>query len=411
LFLRRSAIMQFNYTVKTKQGETQTGAIEANNSRAALEALHARNLIVLNLEPASQTPLFARRLKFLERVKIREVVIFNRQLATLVSAQVPLLTALQALAKQTDNEYFQNVILEVSADVEGGAVLSRALARHPKVFSVFTVNMIKSGEASGNLESSLSYLADYLEKQQHLMSRVKNSMTYPGFILAAFTIVGALMMILVVPKLTAFLGESGQELPPLTKIIVGLALFLKGWWWLLLIILVGGGWYLYYLVQNSPLARYRWDAIKLKLPIFGKKIFQKMYVTRIAENLSTLIQGGLSILQALQVTADIVGNAVFQRIMNEAKEEVRVGNSLSGSLAKHKEIPPLVVQMIATGEQTGSLDVILKKMAQFYSREIDITVDNLSQLIEPLLIFLIGGAVAILMVAILMPIYNIAGGM
>jgi len=403
--------MEFNYTVKTKQGETQSSVIEANNSRAALEALQARNLIVLSLEPSTKMPFFAKRLPIFERVKAKDIVIFTRQLATLVSAQVPLLVALQALAKQTESEHFRNVILEVSADVEGGLVLSRALGKHPKVFSIFVVNMIKPGEASGNLENALNYLADYLEKQQYLISRVKNAMTYPAFILAAFSIVGALMMIMVVPKLTAFLEEAGKELPPLTKMIVGFSVFLKGWWWLLLLILVGGGWYVYHLVQNSTAARYRWDELKLKMPIFGKRIFQKIYVARIAENLSTLIQGGLSILQALQVTADVVGNVVYQNIVNEAKEEVRVGSTLSGSLVKHKEIPPLVVQMIATGEQTGSLDMILKKLSQFYSREIDSTVDNLSQLIEPLLIFLIGGAIAVLMVAILMPIYNIAGGM
>jgi len=175
--------------------------------------------------------------------------------------------------------------------------------------------------------------------------------------------------------------------------------------------LVGGGYYLVHLIKTSPAARQQWDTIKIKLPVFGKRVFQKIYITRIADNLSTLIQGGLSILQALQVTSEVVGNSVYRKIVAEAKEEVRVGSTLSSSFAKHKEIPAMVTQMIATGEQTGSLDVILKKLGQFYNKEVDNTVATISQLIEPIMILLIGGAVAVLVAAILMPIYNIANGM
>lgn len=403
--------MEFTYVAKTKQGETQSGTVEAANRAAAVEALQARGLIILNLAGAETTPVFARSLKIFQRVKTKDLVSFSRQLSTLVSAQVPLLTSLQSLAKQEENKYFQGIIFEVANDVEGGTIFSRALSRHPKVFSDFFTNMVRSGEASGNLENSLLYLADYLEKQYYLASRVRGALAYPAFILGVFILIAVLMLILVIPKLMGFLQETGQELPFVTKVIIGASNFMRGWWWLILILLVGGGWYVYYAVKNSPAVRWQWDTLKLKLPIFGKKIFQKIYVARIAENLSTLIQGGLTILQALQVTSEVVGNVVFQSIVAEAKEEVRVGNTLSSSFMKHKEIPILVSQMIATGEQTGSLDIILKKLAQFYSKEIDNTVDTLSQLIEPVLIVLIGGGVAVLVASILMPIYNIAGGM
>jgi type IV pilus assembly protein PilC len=403
--------MQFNYSAKTKQGEFQTGMVEAASRSAAIETLQRRGLVILDLKETSSAPLFARQLKIFQRVKQKELVTFARQLSTLVSAQVPLLASLQSLSKQTENEYFRDIIFEIANDVEGGTIFSRALARHPKVFSNFFVNMVKSGEASGNLENSLAYMADYLEKQYYLMNRVRNAMTYPAFILSAFILIAALMMILVIPKLTVFLKETGQELPLLTRAIIWFSDFLRSWWWLLLIIICGGAYYLYHLVKTNPAARRQWDEIKLKMPIFGKRVFQKIYLTRIAENLSTLIQGGLSILQALQVTSEVVGNMVYQEIIIQAKEDVRVGTALSASLMKHKEIPPLVYQMVATGEQTGSLDVILKKMSQFFSKEIDSTVDNLSQLIEPLLIILIGGGVAFLVGSILMPIYNIAGSM
>lgn len=401
--------MQFNYTVRTKQSEIQSGLIEANDRHTAIVALQSRGLIILYLESISAIPFFARTLKISFRPRAKEIVAFSRQLATLFSAGVPLLPALRALGRQTDNEHLRNIIYEIANDVEGGMVFSKALARHSKIFSSFFVNMVKSGEASGSLEKSLIYLADYLEKQYYLMARIRGAMVYPAFILGSFLLIGALLMILVMPTLLGFLKESGQDLPVPTKIAMAVSGFLQSWWWLLLLAIFGGVSYFFYRLKVSPAFRRRWDAWQLKLPIFGKRVLQKLYLTRFADNLSTLIQGGLSILQALQVSSEIVGNTVFADIILEAKEDVRVGNLLSESLNKHEEIPPLVTQMIATGEQTGSLDLILKKLAQFYNKEIEATVDTISQLIEPILIVLIGVGVAILVASVLMPIYNLAG--
>jgi len=404
--------MEFNYVARTKQGEMQTGIVEAASRSGALETLQSRGLILLDLRAGtSGGSIFSMKLKIFQRVKLKEMTTFSRQLATLVSAQVPLLSSLQTLAKQTENEYFRDIILEVANDVEGGAVLSKALSRHPKVFSNFFVNMVKAGEASGGMENSLNYLADYLEKQHDLNNKVRGALMYPAFVIGAFAIIATLMMILVVPKLTGFLAETGQELPWMTKVVMGISSFLTNWWWLFLMFLVGVFFYFSYILKNSPMARQQWDTVKIHLPLFGKQVFQKIYVTRIADNLSTLIQGGLSILQALQVTSEVVGNVVYQKIVTEAKEDVRIGNTLSSSFSKHKEIPSMVTQMIATGEQTGSLDIILKKLGQFYNKEIDTTVATISQLIEPIMILAIGGAVAVLVAAILMPIYNIANGM
>ncbi len=389
----------------------QTGVVEAANQKAAVATLQARGLIILDLRPEGKADLFSLDFKIFQRVKQKELVGFARQLSTLVSAQVPLLASLQSLSKQAESEIFKEIVFEVASDVEGGTIFSKALAKHPKVFSDFFVNMVRSGEASGNLENSLAYLADYLEKQFYLTTRVRNAMMYPATILVVFIIIAFVMLIMVVPKLTSFLTETGQELPLMTKLVIATSNFLRGWWWLIALLVLGGIYYAYYALFHDLAFRRRWDELKIKLPILGKRVFQKMYIARFAENLSTLIQGGLSILQALQVTSDVVGNVVYRDIIAEAKEEVRVGSALSASLMKHKEIPALVTQMIATGEQTGSLDVILKKMAQFYSREVDSTVDTLSQLIEPFLILLIAGGVVVLISAILMPIYNIAGSM
>ncbi|HRY52537.1 MAG TPA: type II secretion system F family protein [Candidatus Portnoybacteria bacterium] len=400
--------MEFNYIARTKQGEMQTGAVEASSRNSAIETLQGRGLVLLDLKSGRSGSIFSAKLKIFQRVKMKDLTNFSRQLATLVSAQVPLLSSLQSLSNQTENEYFREIIFEVAGDVEGGTVFSKALAKHPKVFSDFFVNMIKAGEASGGLEASLNYLADYLEKQYDLNSKIRGALTYPIFILGAFVLIVVLMMIMVVPKLTSFLKESGQELPFTTKALIALSNFLIDWWWLLGMALAAGAYYIVHAIRTSPVARERWDTLKIHLPVFGKKVFQKIYITRIADNLSTLIQGGLSILQALQVTSEVVGNVVYQKIVSEAKEEVRVGNTLSSSFAKHKEIPALVTQMIATGEQTGSLDTILKKLGQFYNKEVDNTAATMSQLIEPILILMIGGGVAILVSAILMPIYGVA---
>ena len=271
--------------------------------------------------------------------------------------------------------------------------------------------MIRAGEASGGMENALNYLADYLEKQYDLNNKVRGALMYPAFIISAFIVIAVLMMILVVPKLTGFLKETGKELPWMTQVIIWISVFLTNWWWLFLIFLISMFFYFSYVLKNSSIAREQWDTVKIHLPLFGKQVFQKIYVTRIADNLSTLIQGGLSILQALQVTSEVVGNTVYQKIITEAKEDVRIGNTLSSSLSKHREIPTMVTQMIMTGEQTGSLDIILKKLGQFYNKEVDNTMATVTQLIEPIMILLIGGAVAILVAAILMPIYNIANGM
>jgi len=403
--------MEFNYVARTQQGEMQTGVVDAATRNVAIETLQSRGLVLLDLKSGNTGSLLAMNLKIFQRVKMKDLTNFARQLATLVSAQVPLLSSLQSLSNQTENPYFKEIISQVAGDVEGGTVFSKALSRHPKVFSDFFVNMVRAGEAAGGMEASLNYLADYLEKQYYLNAKVRGALTYPAFILGSFILIGALMMVLVVPKLTSFLKDSGQALPFLTQVVMAISDFLINRWWLLLIVLAGGGYYLYRLIKTSPPARQTWDRLKIKLPLFGKQVFQKIYLTRIADNLSTLIQGGLSILQALQVTSEVVGNSVYQKIVAEAKEDVRIGNTLSSSFAKHQEIPAMVTQMIATGEQTGSLDVILKKLGLFYNKEVDNTVATISQLIEPLLILLIGGGVAVLVAAILMPIYNIANNM
>jgi len=401
--------MKFNYLARTSQGETQKGTVEAANQSVALKTLQSRNLVVIKLESAENVSLLRKRLRIFERIKRKEVFIFFRELAILVEADVPLVQSLKSLSQQMENPYFKEIVFEVSKDVDGGMAFSKALSKYPKAFPLFSVNLIKSGEITGQLQNSLSYLADYLEREYYLISKVRGAMTYPAFILSAFLIVGTLVIVMVIPQLTSVLTEAGQELPFSTKIVIATSEFVRSWGWILLLIFVALG-IVFWRYKRTKEGKAIWDKVKLKLPIFGK-ILQKTYLARLSDNLSALVKGGVSIIQALNVSGQVIGNTVFQEIIWQARDEVRVGHSISSSLEKHKEFPPLFCQMVKTGEKTGKLDSILGKLSVFYGKEVENVVNNLSQLIEPLLLVGLGIGVAILVFSVFMPIYNLAGGL
>lgn len=401
--------MQFNYVARDKLGEVHTGTIKAPTQEDAVAVLQANDLIVISCQSIEGIPVWMRQVKFIQKVKNKDIVNFSRQLSILFSAKVSLVVALRALAKQQKSEYFQNIINDISNDVEAGTIFSKTLAKYPKIFSSFFINLIKSGEVSGNLENSLNYLADHLEKQYYLQTRLRNALMYPGFIFLGFIVVAVLMLVLVIPNLVSILEQSGQELPFTTTLIIWLSDLLRNWGWLILVFLIFAG-FLVWRYAHSPKGKRFFDQLKLKLPIFGE-VFRKIYISRFSDNLSILIRGGLPILQALQISADVIGNIIFTELVLAAKEEVRIGNPMSSAFEKTKEIPPMVTQMIFTGERTGQLELVLQKVSAFYGREVDNVISTLSTLIEPILIVFLGIGVAILLGAILMPIYNIASGM
>lgn len=401
--------MKYHYLARTDKGEIQTGTIEARDKTAALETLQAHNLIAVNLKSEKKMPLLTKRIKFFERVKGKDVFVFFRELSILVDADVPLVQSLKTLSQQAGNVYFKEILFEVASGVEGGMSFSDALGKYPKVFSGFCVNLIKSAEVSGRLSEALLYLADSLEKNYYLLSKVRGAMIYPAFILFAFTAIGAIMMVTVVPQMKNILEEAGQELPAVTKFILNLSDFIKSKGWILLIVLAGLAYLIYRLLKTEK-GRWFWHKVSLKLPIFGK-ILKQTYLAQFSDSLSALIRGGVPIVQALSVAAGVVSNVIFREIITEAKEKVKSGRNISPILEEHSEFPPLFTQMMKTGEQTGKMDVILDKLAVFYNKEVDNIVNNLSKLIEPLLILVLGGAVVVLVVAILLPMYNIVGSM
>lgn len=402
--------MKFNYQARNKEGETQTGTVEAGTREAAIETLQRHDLVVVFLEKVSEVPIYARSLKFLQRIKTKEITIFYRQLAILFEANISPLEALRVLGEQTRNPLFKSLIFDVEKAIRAGEPLSQAMAKHPKVFSNFYINVVKAGEVTGKLHEVLKYLADHAEREYNLNHKIRGAFTYPAFIFGLFAIVAVLMMIYVVPQLTSMLEEVGGELPFATKVLIFTSSFLKKWIWLVVLIVIGLVIALMRFIKTEK-GGYILDVIKLKIPVF-KSLFQKMYLARFAENLKTLLIGGIPILKALDITAAVVGNRVYEKIIKEAREKVKVGGNISSAFANYpKEITPMVSQMVGVGEKAAQLDNILERIAIFYKEEVDRTVANMTQLIEPFMILILGIGVAFLVSSILMPIYNISMGL
>jgi len=397
----------FNYQSRTQKGEVQVGRVEAPNRKVAADILQRHGFIVVALEEAKDVPIYARRIKFFEKIKSRDVVIFSRQLTTLFEAEVPLVTSIQTVANQTESKLLQEKLFEIAADIEGGAPLSDAIAKHPNVFSDFYIHMVRAGEATGKLDEVLDYLSDHLEREHEINSRVKGAMIYPAFVVSGFFLAVIVMMVFVVPQLTQILEDSGQELPFLTKIIINSSRFMQSFWYFVIIGVVGGGIFFRRYIKTDSGKKF-WDRAQLKIPVFGN-ILKKVYIYRFTDSLSTLIEGGLPITRALMISGDVTGNTVYKDIIKDAREKVQGGGTIGGALFTHDEIPPLVVQMISVGEQAGKLVQVLGNVSDFYKKEVDNLVDNITSLIEPVLLVVMGIGVAILVAGIMLPIYNMAG--
>ncbi|OHA08157.1 MAG: hypothetical protein A3B37_03825 [Candidatus Sungbacteria bacterium RIFCSPLOWO2_01_FULL_59_16] len=400
--------MQFTYKARTRAGELKTGIVEARTADAAVDALQRGELIVIDVRPVGgeAAPFLGKQFHlFSSSVSQRDVVLFSRQLATLFQAKVPILQALKTLGDEAENPTLAVAIGNVVDDLSGGASLSQAFSRHPAIFSRFYLSMVRAGEESGKLEDVFNYLADYLERAYELASKARNAMIYPAFVFSTFFIVLAVMLVVVIPKFTAIFDELGQKPPFYTALVISISSLLRRFGVVILVFLAGGAIALWRYVHTERGGRW-FDEVKLRTPIVGS-IMQKIYLTRIADNLATLIVGGIPIMRALEITADVVANRVYGDIILDARESVKAGNTISASFEKFREIPRLVSQMIRVGEESGRLDFILKSTAHFYRREVDSLLENFVSLIEPALIVFLGVGVGLLVAAVLVPLYNI----
>ena len=400
--------MFYDFKAKDAEGKDIQGVVEAQSEQTAQEALEERSLIPIMIT-ARATESKLQTFKLFDRVKPKELVVFFRQLSTMSAANLPIVAALRILIKQTESQKLKTIISEIADEVDGGARLSQAFARHPDVFNNFYVNMVRSGETSGHLDEVLSYLADQREKDYDLMSKIRGAMIYPAFILSALCVVGVIMMVFVVPRLTSILTETGGELPLATKILIGTSGFMAKFWWLLLILVVGAVAGLRFSLKQRPVRRW-WDWMKIKLPVFGK-LFQRIYIIRFTRSMNTLLKGGVPLPHALEITAEVVGSAVYRDLILRTVKQVQDGNPIAVEFVNSPEVPVMVSHMLSVGETTGQLEQILDRLTQFYAREEDNLVSNLVSLVEPLIMILMGLAVGVMVAAIIMPMYNLASSL
>ncbi len=398
----------FSYqAINRADGKKVAGSVEAKNEEDVYQILTDKGLTVVKLKRKKGGGQKKKSLiEILNRVTAKDLVMFSRQFSVMLKASVPVVKALKILVKQTKNPKMQVVLSDVAEDVDGGIQLSKSLAKYPNVFSNFFISMIKSGETSGGLDEVLEYLANQQEKDYDLMSKIKGAMIYPVFIIVALLVVGFVMMTSVVPQLTGMLTETGTDLPTATQILINVSNFMSAYWWAIILFLIALVIGIRFFIKTKEGKKY-WDWLAIKIPIFGP-LLKKIYLVRMARSLATLSEGGIQLVNALQITSEVVSNAVYKNILEETITEVQDGNQIASVFLQKKDIPSMVSYMVSVGEQTGKLDVVLHKLSDFYSREVDNMVANLVSLIEPLIMVVLGVAVGVMVAAIIMPMYNLA---
>jgi type IV pilus assembly protein PilC len=397
--------MMYTYEAITPQGTKTTGQIDAPNENAVLENLQSKGLIVVGVKLVKTTSN-STGFSLFNRVKLKDIVITSRQIASLFDAQVSAVRVFNLMAESSANPVLKYSLENVSRDIQAGITIAEAMRKHPKVFSDFYVNMVRAGEESGKLTDTFNFLADYLERQYELSSKTRNAMIYPAFVVATFFIVMILMMVLVIPKLTSIITESGGEIPIYTKIVIGISNLLLNYGFILVVFAVLFGLVVQWQLRQ-PAGKLFLDRMKLRIPYVGD-LYTKMYLARIADNLSTMLTAGIPVVRTLEITQSVVGNRIFETILADAIVGVKGGTPISDMFAKSKHIPQVFVWMIRTGEETGTIGNMLKKIATYYKREVETSVDTLIGLIEPAMIVSLGLSVAFLLMSVLVPIYNIA---
>ena len=398
--------MLFNYKAIDQHNTSREGVVEATNVDSAISRVQKEGYTIIAIDPVDEKKsIFDIEFNWFNRVSNKEIVILSRQISTLFDAQVSALRIFRLLASEAENSQLRDILNSVSDDLQAGSSISRALGAHPEIFSPFYINMVRSGEETGSLEKSFAYLADYLDRQYQVVSKVKGAMIYPAFVIGTFFAVMGLMLTMVIPRIAQILTDSGQELPIYTKIVIGMSNFLTQYIGIIFIFAAVGGFFFWKFAQTE-VGKRSIDELKISVPFLGD-LNRKLYLTRICDNLSTMLTSGISMVQSLEVTADVVDNKVYKEILDYTILEVKGGRSFADTISEFPEIPGVLSQMAKVGEETGNLGDILKTLAVFYRREVDTSVDTLISLIEPIMIVLLGLGVGTLLASVLMPIYNL----
>ncbi len=394
----------YAFKVRDKSGNLITGELIGDSEGLVMTKLRQMGMTPIEVKKAKTGLKMEINLRP-GRVRLKDLAVFSRQFATMVNSGLPILRALAILGEQTSNKELAKVLVQVRLDVEQGQSLSGALQKHPKAFSDLYVAMVRSGETGGVLDNVLLRLADNIEKDVELRRKVKSAMTYPAVVVLLVSLILSAMLLFVVPQFKSIYSQLGGELPLPTRILLAVSNAVRSYWYLFLIGVFGMAFALRR-YKRTEAGRSRVDAIKIKFPIFGP-LFHKTALARFSSTLGMLLRSGVPILQALDIVSDTVNNRIIGRAVGDVQTSVREGESIAKPLSKHAVFPPMVVQMLAVGEETGAVDAMLDKVADFYNSEVSASVDALTSLIEPLLIAIIGGAVGAAVIALYMPMFNI----
>lgn len=401
----------FNYTAIDKNGKRVNGTIEAANVVVASSNLRQRELRPVEVKPAKSGSLIAKLPigKGKQKVKSKDLVVFTRQLSTMINAGVPLVKSLATLQIQTENPNFKRHIIEITKDVEGGAAFADALEKHATVFSPIYINMVRAGESGGILDEILKKLATQQEKDERIKGKFKSAMTYPIILLSITTLVFLALMVFVMPKIGKIIQDLAgpeAELPALTNIMLGISNFMVSKWYILLIVGFLVSFFLGRYVK-TPAGRRKKDQFLLKMPVVSM-IIRKVAIARFARIFASLMSAGVTVIDSIEITSKAIGNSVIEDELMVASKQVANGQQLSGSISESKVFPPIVGQMLSVGEETGKTDEILVKVADFYEEEVDVVVDSLSSILEPIMIVVMGTMVGLIAASVIGPISNLS---
>jgi type IV pilus assembly protein PilC len=401
--------MLFTYKAIDTTNIQREGTVEAPTIDAAIGAVQKRGYTIISIDEvkASQglAGLMQIKFSFFQSVSNKDIVILSRQIATLFQAQVSPLRIFRLLSVEVENDQLALVLNQIVEDLQAGNSISRSLAAHPQVFSAFYVNLVRAGEESGSLDKSFNYLADYLDRQYEVAAKARNALVYPAFVVSIFFAVMGLMLTLVIPSIAKILTDAGQELPIYTRIVIGLSDFMVNYIGVILVLFSFGG-AAFWRFSKTSVGKRAIDEFMISIPYLGD-LQRKLILTRICDNMATMLSSGVSIVQTIEVTTDVIDNLVYKEILQSVLLEVKGGRSFADAMGEYSHIPSVLAQMAKVGEETGSLANILTTLANFYRREVNNAVDSLISLIEPAMIVMLGLGVGVLLASVLLPIYNL----
>lgn len=399
--------MLFVYKAIDEKGNNKEGTVTAISQEVAISSLQRRGFVISEIKLAEEEgSILNKNLTFLERVSSKELVILTQQLSTLFKAQVSALKIFRLLSAEAENPKLGRALGNIAELLQSGASISTAMEKQEDIFDNFYISMIRAGEESGRLDESFGFLAEYLDRTYEVTSKVKNAMIYPAFIVFTFVTVMSLMLTLVIPKISGILLDSGQEIPYYTKVVIALSDFIVNYGVFIVIAFVVGV-FLLIRFNKTPTGKEAVDEFKLGLPYIGD-LYSKLYLSRIADNLDTMLGSGIPMIKALELTKDVVDSPIYLKAVDAAIEDVRGGAALSDAFSKHEQFPGILIQLIRVGEETGNLGEILGTLADFYRREVSNAIDTLVGMIEPVMIVLLSVGVGFLLASVLIPIYNVS---